>query len=303
VTTTSPARTSRGSAIRRRTLLTPYVFLAPALGVLGFFVLWPMVRALFTSFTNSSIIGTSEFTGLANYERLFSDPAFGNALLNTLVYVVATTPVSILLALGLALLLNRRFAGRTFFRAVIFFPFVVSFGIISIAWSFILDPQVGLVIGWLQQLGIPTGNGLRDPAWAMPLVAFVGIWRNLGFYMVLFLAGLQSVPRELYEAAEIDGAGGWCRFRSITLPLISNTTMFVVIIATIFAFQAFDHIYVMTNGGPFFKTETLVMLIYRTGFENFQMGYAAAISWVLVVVVLALSLAQMAFFNRRAVRY
>ena len=131
----------------------------------------------------------------------------------------------------------------------------------------------------------------------------VGIWRNVGFFMVMFLAGLQSVPREMYEAATVDGAGPWRRFCNVTWPLLSNTTMFVAIIATIFSFQAFDQIYVMTSGGPYFRTETLLMYIYRTGFTNYKMGYAAAISWVLVAIILVLSLGQLAYFSRRTVKY
>jgi ABC-type sugar transport system permease subunit len=134
-------------------------------------------------------------------------------------------------------------------------------------------------------------------------VILVGVWKNVGFYMVMYLAALQSIPHEVKEAAEIDGARGWRRFRHVTWPLLANTNMFVFIIATIFAFQAFDQIYVMTGGGPFFKTETLVMEIYRLGFREFQMGYASAISWVLVAIVLALSLVQAGYFSRRAVRY
>jgi ABC-type sugar transport system permease subunit len=156
---------------------------------------------------------------------------------------------------------------------------------------------------WLNQIGLSIGDGVRDPQWAMPAVMLVGIWRNTGFFMVMYLAGLQSIPRELQEAAAIDGAGTLGRFRHITWPLLSNTTMFVMIIASIFAFQAFDQMYVMTGGGPFFRTETLVMLIFNTGFRNFQMGYASAMSWALVAIILVLSLAQIAYFRKRAVRY
>jgi ABC-type sugar transport system permease subunit len=296
-----PPRRSRRPLGNRR--YVPYYFLAPALIVLVAFVLWPMLWSLYLSFTDSAVVGTADWVGLDNYAELVQDPAFGNALLNTVVYTVFSAPISVGLALLLAIALNRVLPGRAFFRAVIFFPFVISLSIIAIAWSFMLDPQVGIVNIWLNSIGIPTGNGIRDPAWAMPYVILVGIWRNVGFFMVMFLAGLQSIPRELYEAAEIDGTSGLQRFRYVTLPLLSNTTMFVVIIASIFSFQAFDHIYVMTGGGPFFRTETIVMQIYRDGFENFQMGYASAVSWVLVVIVLGLSLLQLAYFNRRVVRY
>jgi multiple sugar transport system permease protein len=289
--------------IQRRRTRTALAFLAPALTVIAVFVLWPMASALRASFTDSRILGDAEWVGLDNYTRLFSDDRFTNALQNTVWYAVVTTPVSVALALGFALLLNRAVPGRSAFRAVLFFPFVASLGIVSIAWAFVLDPQVGLVNHWLNQLGLSIGDGVRDPQWAMPAVMLVGIWRNTGFFMVMYLAGLQSIPRDIQEAAVIDGAGPVTRFRYVTWPLLSNTTMFVVIIASIFAFQAFDQMYVMTAGGPFFRTETLVMLIFDTGFRDFEMGYASAMSWVLVAIILLLSLVQIGYFRKRAVRY
>jgi multiple sugar transport system permease protein len=291
----------RGSAGRSR-ILVPLAFLAPSVTILAIFVVWPMIDALLTSFTNSMVFGVSQWIGLDNYTKMIADEAFLNALGNTVYYTAVTTPVSIALALGAALLLNQQIPARGFFRAVIFLPFVVSLSIISIAWAFLLDPDVGLVTGWLSAIGIDTGNGVRDPTWAMPAVILVGVWRNVGFFMVMYLAGLQSIPRELYEAAVVDGTSAMQRFRYVTWPMLANTTMFVFIIAAIFSFQAFDQIYVMTNGGPFFVTETLVMLIYRIGFQQFQMGYASAISWALVMIVLAFSLLQMWYFNRRVVR-
>ena len=293
----------RSNTIERRRTLTAWLFLAPALVVLGTFVLWPMISSLLTSFTDARIAGTPEFIGVDNYVELAGDPRFTGALWNTAVYTLGTAPISVVLALVFAIVLNRRVPGRGFFRAVLFFPFIVSLGIVSIAWGFMLDPQVGVLAAWLSDLGLPIGNGIRDPHWAMPFVILVGIWRNVGFFMVMFLAGLQSIPEELYEAAALDGATGWSRFRNVTLPLLSNTTMFVAMIAAIFAFQAFDQIYVMTAGGPFFRTETIVMLIYTTAFQDFKMGYASAASWVLVVLVLAISLLQLRFFSRRAVQY
>jgi multiple sugar transport system permease protein len=277
--------------------------MAPSLVILGVFIFWPIISALKTSFEDYSILGGGHWIGLANYRQLIHDPAFSNALKNTLYYVGVTTPVSVVLALCAALLLNQKIPGRAFFRAAIFLPFVVSLSVVGIAWSFLLDPDIGLVTHWLAAVGISTGNGIRDPRWAMPGVILVGIWKNVGFYMVMYLAGLQSIPREFHEAAMVDGASSWQRFRTVTWPLLMNTTMFVVVIAAIFGFQAFDQIYVMTGGGPFFKTETLVMAIYRFGFQQFQMGYASAIAWVLAGIVLMLSLAQARFFGKRTVEY
>jgi multiple sugar transport system permease protein len=289
--------------IERRRALTALAFLAPALAVIALFVLWPMANALRTSFTDARIIGGGDWVGTSNYARLLDDERFTNALQNTAVYTMVTTPVSVALALGLALLLNRAIPGRGFFRAVLFFPFVASLGIVSIAWAFVLDPQVGIVNHWLAQIGLSIGDGVRDPDWAMPAVILVGIWRNTGFFMVMYLAGLQTIPGEYLEAAAIDGAGAVRRFRHITWPLLANTTMFVTIIASIFSFQAFDQMYVMTAGGPFFRTETLVMLIFNTGFQDFEMGYASAMSWALVLIIMALSLGQIAYFRKRTVKY
>jgi multiple sugar transport system permease protein len=289
--------------VQRRRTRTALAFLAPALTVITVFVLWPMATALRTSFTDSRILGEADWVGLANYTRLASDDRFTNALTNTAWYALVTTPVSVALALGFALLLNRSVPGRGAFRAALFFPFVASLGIVSIAWAFLLDPQVGLVNHWLSRFGLSIGDGIRDPQWAMPAVMLVGIWRNAGFFMVMYLAGLQSIPRDIQEAATIDGAGPLNRFRYVTWPLLSNTTMFVAIIASIFAFQAFDQMYVMTGGGPFFRSETLVMLIFSTGFRNFEMGYASAMSWALVAIILVLSLVQIGYFRKRAVRY
>lgn len=293
----------RRATLERRRARTALAFLAPALLVLLVFVVWPMLQAARTSFTDAGLIGGGSWVGLDNYTSLVHDERFRGALLHTAVYAVVTTPVSVLLALGLAVVLNAKVPARGLFRAAIFLPFVASLSITAIAWSFLFDAQVGAVVAWLHALGIPTGDGLRDPALALPAVMFVGVWRNVGFFMVMFLAGLQSVPRELLEAATVDGAGPARRFRSVTLPLLSNTTMFVSVIAVIFSFQAFDQIYVMTGGGPFFRTETLVMLVYGRGFEDYDMGSATAVSWVLVALVLAVSLVQLGWFKRREVRY
>jgi ABC-type sugar transport system permease subunit len=288
---------------QRKRTRAAWGFLSPAVVILAVFVLYPMAHAATTSFTNASLFGASKWVGLANYRHLLHDPHFKTALVNTVLYAVVTTPISVLLALGVALLLNSRIPARGLFRAAIFFPFVASLAIASIAWSFILDPQVGIVSVWLSDVGVSIGQGVRDPSWAMPAVMLVGIWRNVGFFMVMYLAGLQSIPRELQEAAYVDGAGPVKRFRYLTLPLLSNTTMFVTIIAAIFAFQSFDQIYVMTSGGPFFKTETLVMMIYNTGFQDYNLGYASAMSWVLVAIILVISLTQLRVFNRKVVRY
>lgn len=285
-------------------MLTAWLFLAPSLLALLLFTVYPMIQAAYLSFTNYNLIRAAQWVGLANYQELFGDPAFWNAFWNTVEYAVIVTPVTVVLALALAVFLDRAFRGRSFVRTAIFLPFIVSLGIIAIAWSFLLDPNIGLISYWLSSVGIVSKQGLlSDPTWALPAVMFVGVWKNVGFYMVIYLAGLQSVPLELHEAARLDGAGVWQRFRNVTLPLLSNQTMLVSVMALIASLQAFDQIYVMTHGGPFFRTETLVMLIYREGFQELRFGYGAAISWVLLVFVFLLSMIQYGFFQRRQVRY
>ena len=265
--------------------------------------MWPIIDSLRLSFTDAHIVGPAQWIGLSNWSQLIADSRFWNALWNTVLYALVTAPISIALALLFAVLLNGRLPARGFFRSVLFFPFVASISIVSIAWAFLLDPQVGTLAAWLSDIGLPIGNGIRSPALAMPAVMLVGIWRNTGFFMVMYLSGLQSIPGDIYEAAALDGARGFKRFRLIVFPLLSNTTFFVVTIATIFSFQAFDQMYVMTDGGPFFRTETLVMYLYSSGFQDFNIGYASTISWALVIVVLALSLGQQWFFNKRTVQY
>jgi len=253
--------------------------------------------------TDDSGFGEAKFIGIDNYRNVLQDTRFLNALGNTFRYALFTAPISVAIALGLALLLNRRLPFRGAFRAAIFLPFVASLGIISIAWASMLDPQIGLIAAGLSQLGIPMGNGIRDPSLAMPAVIVVGVWRNVGFFMVLYLAGLQSIPADVKDAATVDGAGPIRTFTSVTWPLLANTTLFVSIIAVIFSLQAFDQIFVMTAGGPFFKTETLVLLIFNTGIGQYQIGYASAISWILVLIVLAISLVQLRIFKNRTVQY
>lgn len=290
------------ASVARRQTRAAWLFMAPSLLVLAVFVVYPMTQALYLSFTDYDVLTPARWVGLANYRELLQDEAFRRALTNTVYYAAVTTPVSVALALGSAILLNRRFALRSLARVAIFLPVVVGLAVVAIAWSFLLDPDIGLLSYWMGKVGLASDQGwVRDPQLAMPAVMLVGIWKNFGFYMVIYLAGLQSIPRDLYEAATLDGASGWGRFRNVTWPLLANQTMLVLILCATATLQAFDQIYVMTHGGPFFKTETLVMLVFRQGFSEFRFGYAAAISWVLVLMILVLSLAQLFYFRKRKV--
>jgi ABC-type sugar transport system permease subunit len=298
-------RTSvRRSPAARRRERTAWLFMAPSILVLGAFMVWPLIQSAYLSFTDYNRIQAATWVGPKNYVQLVGDEQVWNALGNTAVYAVVVTPVTVALALAFALFLNQPMVGRGFVRTAIFLPFIVSMAIISFAWTFLLDANIGLITYWLGQLGIVTEQGwLTDPQLAMPAVMVVGVWKSVGFYMVMYLAGLQSIPTELYEAARVDGAGPWKRFRHITWPLLANQTMLVTIMAAIATIQVFDQIYVMTRGGPFFSTETLVMLIYRVGFQDLRLGYGAAVSWVLMILVFVLSMLQYGYFRRRAVTY
>lgn len=297
----APLGGRRNPAIgQRRKNIQALAFLIPALLVLGAFTAWPMISALRLSFTDASGFGKEKWVGFENYARIFTDPVILNAVVNTALYALLFTPMAVALALVLALLLNDpRLPFRGFFRTALFLPFIISLAVAAIAWSYLIDPQVGLLNYWLGNAGIRIGNVLQDPVLAMPAVAFVAVWKSFGFYMVIFLAGLQEIPGSLYEAAKVDGAGPFKRFRHVTMPMLSNTTAFVLIFALIAALQAFDQIYVMTGGGPYGHTETVVMQIYKSGFQKLDVGFASALSYVLLAATLLLSVVQFVFFGKR----
>ncbi|MFC0673149.1 carbohydrate ABC transporter permease [Brachybacterium hainanense] len=273
--------------------LRALAFLAPALLVLLVFVLIPALEALRLSFTDASGFGTPGFVGLDNYLRVLESPASRRAILNTLAYAVMYGPAVIVAGLASALLLNRKdIPFRTFFRTIIFLPFVISMAVASIAWNFLLDPDLGLVSRWLGSIGIHLGDVFAS-AWALPVVTAIAVWKNFGYFMVIFLAGLQGIPAYLYEAATLDGAGPWRKLLAVTIPGLRSTMTFVVIFALVGAFQAFDQIYILTQGGPDHATETIVYRIYTDGFRDFEMGYASAFSYVLLAITLVLGLVQL----------
>lgn len=291
-------RSPLAATFKRRAIIVG--FLGPAILILGVFVGWPMISALRLSFTDASGFGQEEWVGFDNYIRVFADSDIVRSIGNTAVYAAMFTPVAIIAALALALLVNHpRLPLRGFFRTTLFLPFIVSLAVAAFAWSYLLDPQIGLLNYWLQAVGIRIGNVLQDPVLAMPTVVLVAVWKSFGFYMVIFLAGLQEIPSSLYEAAQLDGASAWQRFTNVTLPMLSNTMAFVVIVALIAALQAFDQIYVLTGGGPYRSTQTIVMEIYSSGFKDLELGFASALSYVLLIATLLLSLVQYLFFGRK----
>lgn len=298
----APRQLSHPRPLSRRTrrIATALCFLVPALAILVIFVGYPMVAALRTSFFVSSGFGPETFAGIDNYVRVFTDPVLVKAMGNTALYAALFTPVSVVVALAVALVVvDPRLPFRGLFRSVLFLPFIVSLAVAAFAWGYLLDPQIGLLNYWLRGLGIRLGNVLQDPTLAMPTVVLVAVWKNFGFYMVVFVAGLQDIPRSLYEAARVDGAGAFSRFRNVTLPQLNNTMTFVVIFALIAALQAFDQIYVLTQGGPFHATDTVVTQIYKAGFRDLDLGTASALSYVLLIATLILSLVQFILGSRR----
>lgn len=278
--------------------LNAATFLVPAVAILAAFVGYPMVSALRLSFTDSAGFGPVNWVGFDNYIQLFSDPDIFGTVVNTAIYSALFTPAAVGLALALALALtSRSMLFLNFFRTALFLPFVVSLSVGAFAWSYLIDPHVGLLNYWLGNVGIQLGDVLNDPTLAMPAVTLVAVWKNFGFYMVIFIAGLNTIPGDLYEAARVDGAGALQRFRHVTVPMLSNTFLFVMIFAMIAALQAFDQIYVMTGGGPYGHTQTVVMEIYYSGFRRLELGFASALSYVLLLVTLILSLIQFKFFS------
>jgi multiple sugar transport system permease protein len=275
-----------------------YAFVAPSLVILALFVFWPSIRIFLLSLRDYSLVQPENpFIGLQNFHNLFADSRFWNAFRNSIYYTIGAVPVTIVITLAIALALNERLRGFTVLRAAYFLPALSSLAVMGLVWQYLLNPDIGMISYWMQKVGLPPVNFLQSTTWALPSVTAVGIWKNLGFDVVLFLAGLQGIPEVYYEAAKIDGAGSWQRFWHITMPSLRPTTIFVVATSVIGSFQVFDQVYVMTRGGPLFHTETLVTYMYHQGFEIFHLGYASAISVVLFVFVLIISAFQLRLFR------
>ena len=284
---------------RRRPRWQPaWLFMAPSLLILGVFVIYPILVSFWYSLHDWTIGATDQpFVGIDNYVALTQDPRFWNALLDTLELTVVSVAVLVVLGLGLALALVRDGVGQKIVRSAFFFPTVVSLTSIGLVWRFLLDPQLGLVAGVSESLGLPAVGWLQSPALALPAVIFVDIWKNAGFVMIIMIGGLKAVPAERLEAGRIDGATDSQLIRFITLPSIRPTMLFATLILTIQSLQLFDLVYVMTGGGPLFATDTLVTQVFREGFVNFRTGYASAISWVLFALIMLISLLQLRIFR------
>lgn len=279
-----------------RTTLTAYSFILP--NFIGFFIftLIPVVISLVLSFMEWDTANPIKFVGLKNFARLFHDETFKISIFNTIYYTVVTVPLTLLCALALALLLNKGLKCIKVFRAMFFFPYITSLVAVAVVWNMLFHPTMGPINEFLKSIGIHNPPGwTASTEWALPAVIITSVWRFMGYYMILFLAGLQGIPGELYEAATMDGANAWQKFKSITLPMLTPTTFFVTIMLTINSFKVFDLILVMTNGGPGRSTNVLVYQIYNEAFLNLKFGYSSAIAMVLFALVLIITLIQFKF--------
>lgn len=289
----------RGRPARKAEARAGWLFVAPALLLLGLFTIWPALAAagLSVSDLSTSAPGTGQFVGLANYRRLLQDDAFANAARNTGLFALLAAPLQVGLALVLALLLELPLRGRGFFRSIFFAPVLLSVVVASVIWSYLYHP-LGVLNLLLTTAGLPAQRFLLNRGQALPAVAVMSTWQNAGFYMVIFIAGLRNIPPELYDAALVDGATGWARYRYITLPLLRRTTAFVTIAATIYALRLFAEVYVLTRGGPAGATRTVVYLVWEEGLRFQHTGYAAAMAVLFTLAVVAISILQRRFLAR-----
>lgn len=276
-----------------------YVLLLPFLIVLVVVVLYPLIQGFYMSFHNWGIFGDPVWVGLENYRQLWTDNNFRSSLWHTVYFVLLTTPPLVILGLLLAAGLNYPFRGRTLVRGMIFFPYLLTVSIVGIVWRWMLQRNYGLVNYYLGKMGIAPLGWLAEARTAMPSIALATIWWTIGFNLVVFLAALQDIPEELYEAARIDGAGPVKSFLRITVPLVRPTTIFVVIMQVIASFQVFGQVFVMTGGGPYGSTRTVVQYLYEQGFRYFRMGYASAIAYVLFFIMFVLTIVQWRVMGRR----
>ncbi|WP_194409986.1 carbohydrate ABC transporter permease [Microbacterium cremeum] len=292
----------RRSKLRLRNTLIGWSFILPNFLGFGLLTLIPIVVLFYMSFTNWNVFGKADWIGLANFERLIGDGSFRVSVVNTLYYSALHIPLTIAVSLGLALLLNNKLRGVAFFRTAAFFPYITSIVAIAVVWNLLFSPDYGPINEFLRFIGIQNPPGwLTSPEWAMPAVVIVGTWRDMGYYMILFLAGLQTVPRELHEAARVDGASVWQRFVNVTLPCLRPTMFFVTVMLTINSFKIFDLILVMTDGGPGQSTLVLSQFIYRKGFEESQFGYASAAAVALFFMCIVVTILQFLWNKKRSI--
>lgn len=284
-----PKKPRRRGREARREALAFYLFISPWLLGLLFFTVYPMLRSLYLSFTSYDLFGAPRPIGTGNYTELLDDDLFWHSLRITLLYTLVSVPGSTVISIAVAMLLNKKVKAINYWRTVYYLPSIVSGVAMAVLWAYVFNPNFGLintVLGWL---GISGPGWLTSTKWALPALILMSWWQ-IGQPIVIYLAGLKGIPRELHEAAEIDGAGAWARFWHITIPMLSATIFFNLVIGTIGSFQVFTPALVMTDGGPANATLFYVLYLYRNAFKFFRMGYASALAWVLFVIIIACTL-------------
>ena len=289
------AKTVTPKIRRRRNNLIAYSFIAPNFIGFAVFTLVPIVMAVVLSFMkwNGSGVQPPRFVGLDNYAHLFRDRRFVEAFFNTIIYTAVTVPVTMIFALLLAVILNQKIFARNFFRTITFFPYVASLVAVAAVWNALFSPEKGPVNEMLRALGIANPPGWAvDPNWAMVTLIMFSVWKNMGYYMVMYLAGLQGISPDLYEAASLDGANSFQKFRYVTIPQLEATNFLVLVMLTIQCFKVYDIVLMITNAGPGTKTLVLVFHIYNVAFKQWDLGYAGAISMVLFLMVMIVTVLQ-----------
>jgi len=281
------------SPMENKARLAAYLFLLPNLLGFAVFTLFPIIAALGLCFVRWDFATQMRFVGFDNFLRLFGDETFRISLRNTVYYTVISFPLTIAISLPLAVLLNKIIKGAKILRTIYFFPYITSMVAIAIVWNMLYSPTMGPINGFLRIIGVNNPPGWTASSdWAMPAIILMSVWKQLGYYMVIYLAGLQAIPGYLYEAASIDGANSFQKFRYITLPMLTPTTFFVSIILIIGSFKIFTQVMVMTEGGPGRATNVLVLHIYQQAFDFFRFGYASAIAMVLFLIVITITIIQ-----------
>lgn len=296
MTATTPKPTR--SVHRRNETIIAWLFSSPALVLLLVFLAIPFVMAIYLSFTDQRLIPNpnlpTQFIGLRNYIRLIDDEAFIRGLLNNFYFVLVVVPIQTSLALFLAILINQKIKGVNTYRTIYFSPVVTAMVVVAVIWTFLYNPSglINAFIGFISFGALGPYNWLQNTRLVFPAIMVLSIWQGVGFQMIIYLAGLQEIPNELYEAAEVDGANKWSQFLNITWPMLRNTTIFVVLTTTILAFKLFDQVKVMTDGGPQNASMTTILYVINTGWGTLKVGYASAVSVIFFIIVLVISLLQ-----------
>ena len=295
----APVEQSRWLTFRKQA--PNYLFILPHFLFFAVFVVFPVIFGFWISFHHWEVVSpTKTFVGLENYQVLFQDDLFFKSVRNTFVFTIMTVVVEVILALLAALLVNQQFFGRTAVRVILFAPRVLSVATMALVWQWLLNRDWGFINYVLSLIGINESvNWLGDPGLVLPSISFATLWWVIGAPMIIYLAGLQGIPEHLYEAAKIDGANGWQQFRSITIPLLAPTTLFVVVTAFIGHMQAFGQIFAMTSGGPYYSSMTVVQHFYENGWRYYRMGYASAMAFSLGAMIMIVTVIQFKFLNKQ----